>query len=158
MRRIGAIALAGLLVGCANGESGIRFGVRGDVETLRPLLEISATSGDWSLSLDGNDIDTAGSPHTSREFETPRSGVLKVEAVLRRPGEPVLTAGFIELEIRDDWVWGVDVFLTDENPAQTCMGCLGHEAFPIPAGLTAEPNDSLFLVWGGNSIKDPVVY
>lgn len=158
MRRIGLIALAALLVACAGAESRIRFGVHGDVETLRPLLEITATSGDWSLSLTGSDIGTADSPHTTREFTTPGSGVLTVEAVLRRPGEAPLAAGSIELEIRDDWVWGVDVFLTDDNPSRTCFGCIGHEAFAIPAGLTAEPNDSLFLVWGGNSINDPVVY
>lgn len=158
MRRVGAIAVVGLLVACSAGESRIRFGALGDVETLRPLLEITAASGDWSLSLTGYEIGTADSPNFSREFTTPESGVLTVEAVLRRPGEAPLVVGSIDLDIREDWVWDVHVLLTNENPTQTCFGCMGHEAFAIPEELTAEPGDSLFLVWGGNSISDPVAY
>lgn len=158
LRLIGAMALAGVLVACGAGESRIRFGVHGDVETLRPLLEITATRGDWSLRLTGEEIGAGDSPTSSPELSTPGSGELTVEVILRRPGEAVLAEGAIELDIRDDWVWGVDVFLTNENPMRTCFGCLGHEAFAIPAGLTAEPDDSLFIVWGGNSISEPVVY
>lgn len=152
------IALVACVAACGGGESRIQFGVQGDVEILRPLLEITATSGDWSITVTGEEVGTADLPNHSREFETPGSGALLVQAVLRRPGEPVLAEGSIELEIREDWVWGVGIFLTDENPTHMCFGCMGHEAFPIPAGLTDQPGDSLFMVWGGNSIGDPVVY
>ena len=152
------IGLVGLVAACGGGESRIQFGIQGDVDVLRPLLEVTATSGDWSITLTGEEIGTAESPTHSRELETPGSGELVVEAVLRRPGEPALAEGSIELEIREDWVWGVSIALTDENPTHMCFGCMGHEAFPIPMGLTDEPGDSLFIVWGGNSISDPVVY
>ena len=158
MKSGAVLTLAALLVSCGGGESRIQFGVQGDVETLRPLLEITATSGDWSIAVSGEEIGTAESPNHSREFETPGSGLLVIKAVLRRPGEPALAEGAIELDIREDWVWGVDVFLTDENPTQMCFGCIGHRGFSIPAGLTDEPSDSLFIVWGGNSISNPVVY
>lgn len=158
LKSVVAIALVVFLAACAGGESRVQFGVQGDVEILRPLLEITATSGDWSITVTGQEIGTAETPNHSREFETAGSGPLVVTAVLRRPGEPVLASGSVELEIRKDWRWGVDIFLTHENPTGMCFGCMGHEAFPVPPGLTDEPGDSLFMVWGGNSISEPVVY
>lgn len=148
-----------LAAACSQGEeSRVQFGVQGDVETLRPLLTVTATAGDWSVVVNGHEIGTPESPHHSREFRTPGTGTLRIEAVLKRPGEAVLTTGVIELEIRDDWIWGVDIFLTDEDPTRTCFGCIGYKSFAIPEGLTEEPQDSLFMVWGGNSISNAVVY
>lgn len=158
MKSAVAIALAALVASCGSGESRIQFGVQGDLEVLRPLLEITAQSGDWSMTLTGDEIGTTESPNYTREFQTPGSGTLLIKAVLKRPDEPVLAEGSIELEIREDWVWGVAVFLTNENPTEMCFGCIGHQAFAVPAGLTGEPRDSLFIVWGGNSIDNPVVY
>jgi CubicO group peptidase (beta-lactamase class C family) len=52
----------------------------------------------------------------------------------------------------------VDVLLSDRNPTELCFGCIGHEAVAVPDDLNPEVADSLFLVWGGNWISDPVVY
>lgn len=143
---------------CGGEESRVQFSVQGDVDVLRPLLTVTATAGDWALVVDGDEIATDGSPTRSPEFDTPGSGTLTVEAVLREPGGPTLADGSIELELREDWVWGVDLHLADTDPAAMCFGCLGSAAFPVPDTLTGDPRDSLFIVWGGNSISDPVVY
>lgn len=158
-RRALAVLLAVLASGCGSAnESRVQFGVHGNEDILRPLLTITATSGDWNLVVRGEEIRSSGTPNYTEHFETPRQGTLRVEAVLARPGEAPLASGAIELEIRADWSWGVTVFLADRNPADTCFGCLGSEAFPVPAELTPAAADSLWLVWGGNSISDPVVY
>lgn len=159
--RVPWIALATSLAAACGpgvGESRVQFGVHGDVETLRPLLTLTATAGDWAVVVNGEEIGTPESPNHSREYRTPDAGTLRIEAVLKRPGEAALATGTIDLEIRDDWIWGVGIFLTDENPTEMCFGCIGYEAFAIPEGLTGAPQDSLFMVWGGNSISDPVVY
>lgn len=159
-RLLWIVLAASLAAACGQGvrESRVQFGVQGDVETLRPLLILTATAGDWTMVVNGDEIGTPESPNHSREYRTPEAGTLRIEAVLKRPGEATLATGTIELEIRDDWIWGVSIFLTDENPTRTCFGCIGYKAFAIPEGLTGEPQDSLFMVWGGNSISDPVVY
>ena len=152
---IGCVAVA---AACGGEESRIQFSVQGDVEVLRPLLTVTASAGDWTLVVDGDEIATAESPARSPEFDTPSSGTLTVEAVLREPGGPLLADGSIELELREDWVWGVDIHLAGADPAAMCFGCLGSAAFPVPDTLTGDPADSLHIVWGGNSISDPVVY
>jgi len=78
--------------------------------------------------------------------------------VLAEPGEAPLASTSIDLELREDWVWGVDIFLTDGNPGTMCFGCAGYEAVAVPDTLVPEATDSLYVVWGGNSISDPVVY
>ena len=135
MRKLTWIAVAALLVGCDDGESRVQFGVDGDVATLRPLLEVTSTSGEWSLALTGDEIRTPSHPRLSREFETPGRGTLAVDAVLRRPGEPGLVTGSVELELRDDWVWTVHIVLAGGDPTEGCFGCLGSEAFGLPDEL-----------------------
>jgi hypothetical protein len=159
MKRIGVLAFTIVLAACGRGQdSRIQFSVQGDVQTLRPLLTITATSGGWSLVVHGADIGTTESPNHTPRYRTPGAGTLTVSAVLGdSPGRP-LASGSIQLDLRRDWVWGVDFYLTNRNPTEMCFGCMGYQAFPIPAGTTAEPDDSLFIVWGGNSISHPVVY
>lgn len=157
-RTIVIIVIAAASVTACGGESRVQFGLHENEDVLRPLLTITATAGDWTLVLTGDEIGSPDMPSHTREFETPGSGTLRVEAVLARPGEEPLASGAIELDIRDDWSWGVGIHLTSHNPTDMCFGCIGYRAFAVPEDLLPEQNDSLFLVWGGNSISEPVVY
>lgn len=155
------LLLAGsvIIMGCgASDESRVQFGVYGYEDVFRPLLTVSAIAGDWSVVLRGDEIGTPERPHRSDEFRTPDHGTLHITAVLARPGEEPMATASIELDIRRDWAWGVDVFLSERNPTELCFGCIGHVAVAVPDDLIPDVADSLFLVWGGNWISDPVVY
>lgn len=159
MKLMGVLALTVVLAACGKvQESRIQFGVQGDVQTLRPLLTVTATSTAWSLVLDGTDIGTTENPNRTPQFRTPGDGTVVVSVLLGNSlGQP-LASGDIQLELRRDWVWGIDIYLTNRNPFETCFGCRGYRAVPIPAGIAAEPDDSLFIVWGGTSISHPTVF
>lgn len=60
--------------------------------------------------------------------------------------------GELVLDLRSDWGWEVQFHLTDTDPGATCFGCDGSTSYPFD-GPTR-----LWLVWGGNSITDPVVH
>jgi hypothetical protein len=65
-----------------------------------------------------------------------------------------LTAGQVRLEVIPDWEWEVQFHLSATDPADTCFGCQGSVAFD----LAGENTSRLYVVWGGNSISDPVAY
>ncbi|MEO8564029.1 MAG: hypothetical protein ABI601_18255 [bacterium] len=44
------------------------------------------------------------------------------------------------------------------DPTRYCFGCLGARAFPLAAEYRRSTNDSVWVVWGGNSFKNPVIY
>lgn len=152
---VACVALAGCDVA---EESRLQFSIHGDEAVLRPLLTLGATAGDWRVEVTGEEIGTGGASNRTEAFETPDRGTLEIDVVLARPGEPPLATTSVALEIRRDWIWGVGVFLTDANPADECFGCTGHRAVALPDTLTPETQDSLFVVWAGNSINEPVVY
>jgi hypothetical protein len=44
------------------------------------------------------------------------------------------------------------------NPTRGCFGCMGVQAFPLAAPYQRTRSDSVWLVWGGNSIRNPAIY
>lgn len=94
----------------------------------------------------------------SDELPTARTGTLRVEARLDRAGEGPVVLGEVRLDLREDWLWTVTMWFTDGDPTETCFGCIGVESFPLPDGVGRSPADSLWLVWGGNSISAPAVF
>lgn len=53
---------------------------------------------------------------------------------------------------------GASVRSATTDPKFECFGCLGSQAFPLIAEYQAPDRDSIWVVWGGNSISDPVIY
>lgn len=159
MRAVRVLAACAAITGCAVADaSRLQLGVHGNETALRPLLTVSVVAGDWSLVVSGEDIGSPGSSNWTKAFDTPTRGTLTIDVVLARPGEPALATASMALDIRRDWVWGVDIILTDTDPTEGCFGCIGHVAVAVPDALTPEVADSLYVVWGGNAIRDPVVY
>jgi hypothetical protein len=44
------------------------------------------------------------------------------------------------------------------NPTRLCFGCIGARAFPLAAAYQRTERDSVWLIWGGNYIRNPVIY
>jgi len=60
----------------------------------------------------------------------------------------------VTLEVPSDWEWEVQFHLGLLDPADTCFGCAGSQAYE----LADDREERLFVVWGDNSISDPVSY
>jgi hypothetical protein len=82
-----------------------------------------------------------------------------LEVAFQLVGEgAVLSAGTLPLPRRRDWRWNVSIQAAATDPALACFGCVGSQAFPLVAGFRAADRDSIWVVRGGNSISDPVIY
>ena len=94
----------------------------------------------------------------TREFDTPTSGTARVSFSMVLPGGREVSSGEATVNLRGDWVWDFELTASTEDPRKRCFGCFGSKAFPVPADLRTAGRDSVWLVWGGNAIKHPVVY
>jgi hypothetical protein len=107
--------------------------------------------------LDGSDFrtdyDSPSVPRTA-PFDTQGHGTLSGQVWLVA-GHDTMATGTFDVPLREDWRWGVDIFVADSNPMRYCFGCFGSRSFKA---APSAPGDSLFLVWGGNSISNPVIY
>ena len=153
-----AIAAAVLLVVAACGDDArLSVSVRSmpaPLNTSEVRYRIDAGSRAWTATLPATS--TGLSPQ--REFDTPTSGTARVAFTVVLPGGREASAGEVTVALRGDWSWGFELIAATEDPARVCFGCYGSKAFALPADLRAAGGDSLWLVWGGNSIKHPVVY
>ena len=70
----------------------------------------------------------------------------------------VLSAGTVTLPRRRDWCWNVSVQSATTDPKFECFACVGSQAFPLAVEYQAPDRDSIWVVWGGNSIRDPVIF
>ncbi len=157
------ISLALLFIsGCSffedDDQSQVQLSIQGNSPVLRQMIHVQLTAPAWSKSLSGKDFGSAEWPNYTLPFETPKSGTLLVRVSLSDSAGQHVSSGSIALDIRSDWRWGVDIFLSNRNPTEGCFGCFGYHAFEADSIYQETPTDSLYLVWGGNSIKHPVIY
>ncbi|MBD3616716.1 MAG: hypothetical protein HUJ22_09085 [Gracilimonas sp.] len=90
-------------------------------------------------------------------FETVQSGSLDVEIILLKDKLP-RSFGELSLPLKKDWRYRVIFQIVSGDPTEGCLGCLGYKSFAIDSTFKSNPDDSLYIVWGGNSISDPVDY
>ena len=99
----------------------------------------------------------AGRTPTTAERRTSATGTLEVGFQLTDEGVP-LSAGSIQLPLSGDWRWSIEIRAVTADPTYGCFGCAGTQAFPLPPRYRAPGRDSIWVVWGGNSISSPRVY
>lgn len=125
------------------------------------MISLVLTDGKRSWKLEGEDFaPDAEGPHSFGEtpaLKTETAGTLKTSFELRAKNE-LVSAGEFEIPLRSDWQWSVDFLIGANIRYQNCFGCLGQKAFPLADNFRAVANDSVYVVWGGNSIKHPVIY
>jgi hypothetical protein len=94
-------------------------------------------------------------------IDNPRPTATSGEAtadISMRDAQGVVATGRITLALKPDWIWGVELHVDSANPARYCFGCVGSRSFPLRPGVGRTLRDSLWVTWGGNSIRNPVVY
>jgi hypothetical protein len=88
---------------------------------------------------------------------TETSGTLTIAYTLEI-SNTIVSEGRVTLALQDDWIWGARVEVDSLNPTRYCMGCFGTKSFPLAAAYRRVPADSVWVTWGGNSIKNPGIY
>jgi hypothetical protein len=160
LRNLGYLALLGLTVACAEERSGISA----EAALLPPIepsaLLVTFQEGNRTWQVLGSDIPPVvyedGPP--ARQWATGTSGSIAVTFALADSTGATAVAGAITLPLQRDWRWFVHFFNVTANPAQDCFGCAGTRGFALPEALRTAGRDSLWVVWGGNSVSHQIVY
>ncbi len=151
-----------LVAGCSTFESEdsseMQLSVQGNIEVLRQAINLELAAPGWRKTLTGTDFASPEAANRTQPFATPKSGTLQVQFTLTDSTGDHLSSGAISLDIRSDWRWSVELVLSNQNPLNGCFGCIGYRSFPVDSVFQKAAKDSLYVIWGGNSIKHPVIY
>lgn len=121
----------------------------------RTLLSVTLSDGGDARALSLAELGAPGRP--GREFATRRRGNLQVAFRFAAAGV-TLSEGDAIVPLRSDWGYGFSIRVDSLNPTRGCFGCMGVQAFPLAAPYQRTRSDSVWLVWGGNSIRNPAIY
>lgn len=125
----------------------------------KQMLTVTVHDGDRVTVWTGTDFTSMqGGVPTTKELDIGTSGPdLQLEFRLENAGTTV-SSGTVLLPRRKDWRWNLTVQADSADPRLRCFGCAGSKAFPLAEELRTPTMDSVWAVWGGNSIKHPVTY
>jgi hypothetical protein len=143
-----------MVTGCWDEKAQVRLTTYKDYESKRyPEIQVTVHDGIRALVFVLNEATSSVGP-----CKTAKRGTLKIKCVVLLDGERTQTRGSVELPLRSDWRWGVDFFIRDDDPAHTCFGCFGSVSYELDPRLGFGEGKKLYIVWGGNSISNPVIY
>ena len=157
---VSACGTASLLGACKGDDARLSVAVQpmsSPLNTAEVRYRIDIGGRRWQFTLPAT-ASPAGGRRTSGEFETPRSGTARVAFTVVLPDGREVASGDASVALRGDWAWSFDLFAATADPRGMCFGCAGSKSFALPSDLRANGRDSLWLVWGGNSIKKPRIY
>jgi hypothetical protein len=147
------------LAGCGE-EARISASARLDPPLSHEMLTVTVRDVSRLIRWTGEDF-TIGPDNvtpSTPEVDTRTSGPdLEVTYVIN-DGDVVLSSGTVQLPRRSDWRWGVTIEAATANPAEFCFGCFGSRAFSLAEAFRSPGRDSIWVVWGGNSISEPAIY
>lgn len=143
-------------VACQRGESYVQVSYQGTPALQPSAITIIVRQRDHETIYQGATL----SPISGmvRAGVTPLSGREAEVAYKLATAEVTASDGTISLPARSDWSWGVDITIDSLNPTRFCFGCMGSQSFPLDARFRRNARDSVWVVWGGNSISNPVIY
>ena len=122
-------------------------------------IQIEAMDGLHIYQSKASDFGSFSSGYRSTvPLKTISSGEIDIHFEIYGDSPTPSVDGDLSIELRSDWHWTVDFVIAEQNPDQYCMGCFGSKAFALPAFMQRDDNDSLYVIWGGNSISNPVIY
>ncbi len=139
-------------------RSRVRLSIDGNIQTLRRALVVQLITPTWQKTILGSDFGTATAPNYIEALETSTYGTIQTIVRLNDPNGVAKNLGAVSLDIRSDWIWDISIVLDERNPFGVCFGCTGFKAFAVDTVFQQSGGDSLFVVWGGNSINHPAIY
>jgi hypothetical protein len=153
-----SLGMAAASMACGNGDRAFVGYIFEDPGFAPELLVLEFSDGRQGRRLTGGDFgDRTGTRWDTREFQTQTTGELVASFWLVQ-GADTLSSGELRIDLRPDWRWNISFFREAADPSATCFGCVGAAAYELASVLKTVPADSLWLVWGGNSISDPAVF
>jgi len=162
--RLGFVCLVGciapLLGGCSNAEARVTINAWLPAPLASDMLKVRIDDGRTVWNLTGADFQLAGAAqYNGPMLQTASQGTLTVSYTLVPPAPGIaVSTGSIELPLRNDWGYGVDIRPDTADPRRFCFGCIGSKAFLLAPEFRSSQADSVYLLWGGNSISHPVIY
>lgn len=160
---ISLLLAAALLTGCgvfSDEDAEISVDYAGPIVAPDVTLHVLLTDGgSLRASAEGALEDCASSaPCLFDRLATPIDGTVDVTFELNDAAiSEAVVSGRIRLPLRPDWRWEVSFQPDSTNPLHRCFGCVDAQAFALPSSWSPA-GDSLYVVWGGNSISSPVIY
>ena len=146
-----------LLAGC--GESLVRVSFRAREPLDISMLRVEIRDGGRVRRFTGSDFrPRGGGMYDSPEVGTFAAGTLHISYALVTDANQTVSRGELELPLRSDWRYGIDILPDTSDPTRHCFGCMGSRSFALLPEWRAPAFDSVYVVWGGNSIRNPVVY
>ena len=159
--RIAVVAVAALLsTSCAHDQAKVTIRANLPQPLRVDMLTVKIDDGRQVRTLTGADFKLlGGNQHRGPTLGTSTHGTLIVSYSLRSSASlSDVSSGQIELPLRKDWTYGVDVLADTADPRRLCFGCQGSKAFSLAPDFRSPLADSVYVVWGGNSISHPVIY
>lgn len=149
-----SLLIISMLAGCAGEESLVRISLvnPGSLETC-PDFHVMISDGLYDYEFTLNESNIKAGPLPTRS-----SGTLRIKVEIRLGDSETESKGSLELPLKKDWRWGIDLFIQQNDPIDVCYGCFGSKSYDLDPILGYDENERLFIVWGGNSISNPVVY
>lgn len=140
-----------------------QFSVDSDLLSNQTLY-INFTDSDNSKSFSNQDFQKRENPTTGELatpiIETATDGKLTVEfQLLDSETEQKISEGDFKLDLKEDWRYSFYILSdsAEADPTEGCFGCGGYFSFAYSIDNSSS-EDSLYVVWGGNSISNPVEY
>jgi hypothetical protein len=146
---------AAILLSACRDESWISAAYRSDAIVPRSQTSVLMTDRRRFYVVEGAALLPANGKDSPRSTAT--AGEATVDIAMR-DAQGTIATGRLMLSLKPDWGWGVELHVDSANPSRYCFGCVGSRSFPLLVGVRRTPRDSLWGTWGGNSIRNPVVY
>ncbi len=154
IRLVGAMCVGAALAACDE-EAQISAAYRSDALVPRAQTSVTLADGRRRYVVEGAALLPVGGKDSPRPTGT--SGEATIDIAMR-DAQGAIATGRVTLALKPDWIWGVELHVDSSNPSRYCFGCLGSRSFPLRVGVGRTMRDSLWVTWGGNSIRNPVVY
>lgn len=143
-------------------ESIIKFGVRKNEMLKNDKISIGVIGNANPLSIKGelnNNAAIGSLAWESENYRTANSGSVIIKFEIKTELNKLISKGEISIPLKKDWAWSVEISHSNSDPLIGCFGCVESKSFPILESEYISNNaDSIFIVYGGNSISNPVIY
>jgi hypothetical protein len=126
----------------------------------KPDFRMTFSDGRQVRTFDRRDFDIpdAVEQFDAGPFRTATSGDLRIACSILGTREEASVTAAVSLPLCPDWRYGVNCAAGPHNPYLACFGCQGYAAQPLGPGHGFEAGDSLYVVWSGTPIRNPVLY
>ena len=69
-----------------------------------------------------------------------------------------VSEGSVRWDVGRDWEWTMDIQRSSDDVFSTCFGCTGYSRMPIAPQAQQEPDEALWVTWGGKPRGSDIVF